>query len=274
MLEDEESNSPNPELFSGLADVYNAYRPQPPEVLVEILTRRAGGQRPDLVVDIGCGTGHSTFLWLEHANRVIGVEPNDDMRRVARQRKAIVPHTEHVSFRQTSATATGLPDSCADIVTFSQSLHHMEPEATLAEVARILRPGGVLAVYDYQFPPLIDWRAEEVLAELFANMQDLRQELAQRVDMHWWAKETHGERIVASDHFRYVRQFCLHNVEMGNARRLVGLVESLGTLQTLITHGHDEVELGLDEFRRQVQEFLGEEMQPWYVTYQVILACK
>lgn len=264
----------NPELFSGLADVYNAYRPQPPEVLVDILTRRAGVQRPELVVDIGCGTGHSTFLWVEHANRIIGVEPNDDMRRVAQQRKAIVPRTDHVSFHETSATATGLAPSSADIVTFSQSLHHVEPEATFAEVARILRPGGVMAAYDYQFPPLIDWRVEKALMELFQDMQELRDDLAQRLGMHWWAKETHRERIVASRYFRQVTQFSLHNVEMGNAERLIGLVESLGTLQTLISHDHDESELGLDEFRRQAQELLGEEMQPWYVTYQVVVALK
>jgi len=45
--------------------------------------------------------------------------------------------------------ATDLPDGCADIVTCSQSLHWMVPESTFAEVARILRPGGVFATYDY-----------------------------------------------------------------------------------------------------------------------------
>lgn len=274
MSEAKGSRPANPELFSGLADVYNAYRPQPPEVLVEILTRRADVQRPDLVVDIGCGTGHSTFLWVEHAKRVIGIEPNDDMRRVAQQRKAIVPRTDHVSFREASATATGLDPSSADIVTFSQSLHHMEPEATFAEAARILRSGGVMAVYDYQFPPLINWKVEKALTELFQEMRELRDDLAQRLGMHWWAKETHHERIIASRHFRHVTQFSLHNVEMGNAQRLVGLVESLGTLQTLVNHDHDEADLGLDEFRRQAQELLGEEMQPWYVTYQVVVALK
>ena len=40
----------------------------------------------------------------------------------------------------------------ADIVTCSQSFHWMEPEPTLAEIARILRPGGVFAAYDYDWP--------------------------------------------------------------------------------------------------------------------------
>ncbi len=71
------------ERFSGFADLYDAYRPRPPEVLTDILRDLAGIQRPRLVVDLGSGTGLSTRIWAGKAERVIGVEPNPDMRRQA-----------------------------------------------------------------------------------------------------------------------------------------------------------------------------------------------
>ncbi len=48
-------------------------------------------------------------------------------------------------------------EGTAGIVTCAQSFHWMEPESTFIEVARILRPGGVFAAYDYDRPPTVHW---------------------------------------------------------------------------------------------------------------------
>ena len=66
--------------FSGFADRYDRYRPSPPPVLMDILAQLAHASPPRLVVDIGSGTGLSTRLWAGRADKVIGVEPNADMR--------------------------------------------------------------------------------------------------------------------------------------------------------------------------------------------------
>jgi SAM-dependent methyltransferase len=42
----------------------------------------------------------------------------------------------------------------------------MEPEPTLAEAARILRPGGIFAAYDYDWPPIVHWQVEAAFEEL------------------------------------------------------------------------------------------------------------
>ena len=70
-----------------------------------------------------------------------------------------------VEYREAFAQETGLDDGCADIVTCSQSLHWMEPEPTFAEAARILRPGGVFAAYDYDWPPVVDPELDEAYEE-------------------------------------------------------------------------------------------------------------
>ena len=134
--------------FSGFADTYDRYRPSPPSVLVDILTQLAQVDRPKLVVDIGCGTGLSTRIWSGRAEEIIGIEPNTDMRH---QAEAATSQSD-VHFQDGTSTGTGLADACADIVTCVQSLHWMEPGATFAEIARILRPGGVFAAVDCDWP--------------------------------------------------------------------------------------------------------------------------
>jgi len=52
--------SANVERFMGFADVYDSYRPRPPEVVPDILTQLAQAPQPALVIDLGSGTGLST----------------------------------------------------------------------------------------------------------------------------------------------------------------------------------------------------------------------
>ena len=86
----------NIERFTGFAHCYDAHRPEPPPVLAEILTRRAQVERPDLVVDLGSGTGLSTIYWAERAEGVVGIEPSPDMRRQAEARTAALPAARNV----------------------------------------------------------------------------------------------------------------------------------------------------------------------------------
>src|SRR5205823_417569 len=118
-----------------------AVRPHLPGAFLDLLCQYARIERPHLVVDLGCGPGLSTFAWTDRAARVIGVEPAAAMVDLARQRTP----GSYVEVRHAFAHRTGIPDGAADIVTAVQSFHWMEPRATLAEVARILRPGGVFA---------------------------------------------------------------------------------------------------------------------------------
>src|SRR5438093_627275 len=68
---------------SGFAARYHAYRPRPPEILLDVLLQLAQIQHPSLVVDLGSGTGLSTCVWATRAQRVVGIEPLDEMRQIA-----------------------------------------------------------------------------------------------------------------------------------------------------------------------------------------------
>ncbi len=272
MPEDSKRIAANVERFSGFADVYDRYRPQPPPVIVDLLTQLARCDRP-AVVDLGSGTGLSSMLWAGRAATVIGIEPNPDMRAQAEHR-ADAAGALNLRFIGGLSIATGLPDGCADIVTCSQSLHWMEPEPTFAEVARILRPGGVFAAYDCDWPPTLNPEAEQ--AYIACRIQAGKVEQARRIapHVHQWNKGEHLMRIRHSGRFRYAREVVLHHVESGDADRLVGVIFSQGEVASLLKHGLSEEEIGITALREAAHRALGEATVPWYWSYRVRLGIK
>src|SRR5262249_1126657 len=163
---------------------------------------------PLLVVDLGSGTGLSTYAWSERAERVIGVEPNADMRRQAEAKRG---SENNVTFVDGVAHETGLPDDCADMVTASQSLHWMDPQPTFSEVNRILRPGGVFAAYDYDWPVVItpetDLLYDEFMARLDAIASSQGANFGQGAGDH---KDEHLARMRASGQFHLTREISVH----------------------------------------------------------------
>ena len=260
----------NVERFDGIANVYDENRPRPPSLLLEILPQYARAQPPRLVVDIGSGTGLSTRFWSQHAGAVIGIEPNSDMRALAISKT----DASNVSFRDGDSTNTGLPDACADIVTVSQALHWMDPIPTFAEVARILRPGGVFAAYDCDFPPLMNPDAEMADIDLMDRAAKVGMARGDAELLKKLPKAQHLARMQASGRFRYVKEICVNSLEMGNAARMIGIALSQSVIHNLLKRGLSETEIGLDEFRRIARQSMGDRLVPWYFTFRVRLGVK
>ncbi len=242
------------ERFSGFADVYDRYRPAPPAALAALLSRYAHVARPQLVVDLGSGTGLSTRYWADKAERVIGIDPTADMRHQA-EAQSTAPN---IAYHQGFSHTTGLPDHCADIVTCAQALHWMEPQATFLEAARILRPGGVFAACDYDWPPATgQWEADAAYGTCAECIQACGQRSERATPIRRWHKQEHLAHMQASGCFRYTCEILLHHVEPGNAERLVGLVLSQGSVMTLLKSGWREDELGIDALREVAERVLG-----------------
>src|SRR5438132_13834508 len=127
-------------IWTGEVIKYDRTRPTPPPALLDLLTQLIHTPHPALVVDLGSGTGLSTAIWGERAERVIGIEPNANMRKEATHNVEDHPYAAHIEYREGLAHQTGLPDGCADIVTAAHAFHWMERTAPLAEIASILRP--------------------------------------------------------------------------------------------------------------------------------------
>jgi SAM-dependent methyltransferase len=92
------------------------------------------------VLDLGAGTGKLTRLLVPAFRRVIAVEPADAMRRVL---ETICPEAEALP-----GTGQEIPlaEASVDAVFAAQSFHWFEDERAVAEIARVLRPGGAVAL--------------------------------------------------------------------------------------------------------------------------------
>jgi len=249
---------------TGFAEGYDSNRPSPPVTLLDVLCLEAQVERPRLVVDFGSGTGLSTRAWADRAEQVVGVEASPEMRDQAEA----ATKAENVRFVHAYAQSTELQDGAADLVTCSQSFHWMEAEPTLAEAARILRPGGVFAAYDYDWPPIVHWEIESAFEEMLRRIGRAR-DVKPR-----YSKEGHLERIRESGHFRYARELVLSSRERGSAERIVGMALSLGPLTVLHQEGMTEEETGLAALREAAQRALGDRKVDFYLGYRVRLGVK
>jgi len=258
--------------FSGFADLYDRHRAAPPDILAELLTRLTGVPKPDLVVDIGSGTGLSTRYWCGRSRRVIGIEPTADMRVQAEAAENDIDRIK-IQYIDGFSYRTGLPDGCADIVTCAQSLHWMEPHSTFQEVQRILKTGGVFAACDYDWPPTTgSWEAELAYEACIRRALELEKERGTASTVQRWDKPGHLGRMAESGCFRYAKEIAVHHTDTGNAERLVGLALSQGMVMSLLKQGGTEEEIGLDELRLTANRTLGSQPQPWVWTSRVRFA--
>lgn len=136
----------NTSRFDGLADIYAAYRPTYPADTIAALAERADtASVPRRAIDIGCGTGIST-LALSQAMpdwQVIAAEPNAGMLAKARVTCESRPNIEF-----SAAGAESLPSEvgATGLVLAAQALHWFDHDRFFTEAARVLPPGGTLAI--------------------------------------------------------------------------------------------------------------------------------
>jgi len=253
--------------FTGFADSYDRARPRPPAELVDVLMQWADARRP-VVVDLGAGTGLSTVLWQGRASRVTAIEPSSDMREIARHRVETLPDAAAFEIIDATAEETGLPAGAADIVTASQAMHWFDAPRTLAEVARILRPGGVFAAYDCDWPPHIDWEIDAAYDTFERRYRAIEIERGLRPAST--DKRGHLGRMRESGHFRYTTEIALHHRESGDGARLVDVARSQGGVVALIDSGATEREIGLAHLRAVATARLAEP-KPWWWTYRIRL---
>jgi SAM-dependent methyltransferase len=129
--------------FSKRVDNYVKYRPSYPPAVIELLAAACGLTPEALIADIGSGTGLLTELFLKNGNRVLGVEPNREMREAAERLLASAPGFTSVDG---TAEATTLAAGSVDFVTAGQAFHWFDRARARAEFVRILKPHGWVAL--------------------------------------------------------------------------------------------------------------------------------
>ena len=106
------------------------------------------------VLEIGCGNGAATRLIMQHMDpaQLVGIDPSPVFVEMAAAAFAGEPR---VSFAVADAMATGQADAFFDLVIAHTVYSHLlNPKAALTEARRVLRPGGLLVIFDGDFATL------------------------------------------------------------------------------------------------------------------------
>jgi len=140
--------------FQAGAAAYELARPGYPDDAIDVLRVELGIAEGTRVCDLAAGTGKLTRRLMEVGASVVAVEPVEAMRA---QLQLAVPGVEAVDGH---AESLPLPDASVDLVTVAQAFHWFEAPAALTEIARILRPGGGLALLWNERDEATAWVAE------------------------------------------------------------------------------------------------------------------
>jgi SAM-dependent methyltransferase len=133
--------------FSRVAVSYAACRPTYPEELFDYLAGVVPHRR--LAWDCATGTGQATIPLASRFERVVATDISISMLEQA-------PRHPRIHYRAAPAQASGLPAASVDLITVAQALHWLDADLFYEEAARVLVPGGALAVWSYGSPYLDD----------------------------------------------------------------------------------------------------------------------
>ena len=136
--------------FSSQSAAYQKHRPDYPRALFAWLAAAAPGRQ--LAVDVATGNGQAAIGLAAHFERVFASDPS------AAQLDEARPHPR-VLYKNESAESISVEAGCVDLLTAAQAAHWLDWPRFTAEALRVLRPGGVLAIWCYgncQVTPDID----------------------------------------------------------------------------------------------------------------------
>lgn len=140
--------------FASASDVYERGRPGYPDALLTELAAHWGLVPGCRVVDLAAGTGKLARQLQAAGGRCVAVEPSASMRAECRTA------SPDVGVVGGSAEALPLADGSCDLLTVAQAFHWFAPRVALHEMARVLRPGGVLVLVWNERDLSLEWTAE------------------------------------------------------------------------------------------------------------------
>ncbi len=226
--------------FGRVADEYERGRPgYPGEAIAWLL-----GAAPLDVLDLAAGTGKLTAALLDAGHNVVAVEPLAQMRAILTSR---LPGA-----RALAGTAEQLPlqDASVDAVTVGAAFHWFDQRVAQAEIARVLRPPGVLGLLGNRFEPSVPWvaRVREILGPPAIERRG-----------HWPSVEELGTRFAEVEDREFAHE---QRVDRASLRDLASSRSSLALMAATERAG---VLASLDRLWEQEPELLGRKdvLLPW-----------
>jgi SAM-dependent methyltransferase len=151
------------DLFSRHSSEYARFRPRYPEGLYEYLAARC--QTKHLAWDCGTGNGQAAVGLARYFEKIIATDPS------ASQLANAQGHPR-IQYEVAPAEAAPLENESADLVTVAQAFHWFDPSGFFSETKRVLRPGGVVAIWCYglaQINPKVDAVVLKLYEDVLGN---------------------------------------------------------------------------------------------------------
>ena len=180
--------------FGAGADDYERGRPGYADDVVAWLVGHLGIAPGTTVVDLAAGTGKLTRLLERPGVEVIAVEP------VPAMRAKLAESCPEVRALDGTAEAIPLPDASADVVTVAQAFHWFDPAPALAEIARVLKPGGALGLVFNERDARVPWVGQ--LSKLIRWDERERWRVPYTVETDWAATiAEHGPQFGPAERY-------------------------------------------------------------------------
>lgn len=209
--------------FATTAADYEHARPSYPPAAVDDIVAGLSLGPGRTVIDLAAGTGKLTRLLAPSGARLVAVEPLAEMRA---ELSRVLPDVEALDG---TAEAIPWPDGAADAVTAGQAFHWFDGERALAEIHRVLRPGGGLAMVWNVRDRIVEWveRIAEI-TEPLANPGVPATQAAPRYRTGEWRRAFGTtDRFTPLEHRRYAYE---HEVD---ADTMVGRIGSISWIASL-----------------------------------------
>jgi len=172
--------------FSQQAGAYASSRPRYPDGMFGYLAD-AAPQR-ELAIDVGTGNGQAAQGLARHFQSVLAIDGS------AAQIAKAAP-ADNIRYECATADAIPAADGSADLVTVAQAAHWFPLDEFYAEVKRILKPGGVLAIWTYNLPRFQQDRIDDIIDTLYEDI----------IGPYWPEERRHVEDGYASLPFPFPR---------------------------------------------------------------------
>jgi len=187
-------------LFDGIAELYQAYRPGYPKLVVDFVVSTAALDVDSTALEVGCGTGQLTERLARFGFSLRAIDVGPSMIASARRRL----ENNAVSLQVASFEDFAADEASFDLIISGAAFHWIDPEIRFSKSARLLRPGGLLALLDIE--DRYDDAIGSVLDRMWSARGDTRGAWAKPIPdaevivstglfgqpVHW----THAQRIV------------------------------------------------------------------------------
>lgn len=220
--------------FASVADVYERGRPDYPPAAIGALAAELGLASGARVLDLAAGTGKLTRALLAAGLDVVAVEPQGPLR------EKLLASVGAERVLEGLAEEIPLPDASVDAVTVADAIHWFDHAAALAEMHRVLRPGGGLAV----LTTTPDWSGASWAAALGALIVEHRPEHPQFEGPPW------QEAVRASERWTEPREVRVTASRPASPERLRDYVASISWIAAMPEEGRGETLAKVEEIVR------------------------